>query len=88
MSRTPLKDRRLPAYTRGEDIANMVTHIIGGALGAIVLVLAVLIAARHGDMWGVVGSSIYGGSMVALYTGLQRLPRAAPRYGKKGAAGD
>ena len=58
MSRTPLKDRRLPAYTRGEDIANMVTHIIGGALGAIVLVLAVLIAARHGDMWGVVGSCI------------------------------
>ena len=83
MSRTPLKDRRLPAYTRGEDIANMVTHIIGGALGAIVLVLAVLIAARHGDMWDVVGSSIYGGSMVALYTVSSVYHGLRPGMGKK-----
>ncbi len=83
MSRTPLKDRRLPAYTRGEDIANMVTHIIGGALGAIVLVLAVLIAARHGDVWGVVGSSIYGGSMVALYTVSSVYHGLRPGMGKK-----
>ena len=35
MSRTPLKDRTLPGYTRGEDIANMVTHIVGGACGMV-----------------------------------------------------
>lgn len=68
MSRTPLKDRTLPAYTRREDMANMITHIVGGAIGAAVLVLAVVIAALHQNPWGVVGGSIYGFSMVALYT--------------------
>ena len=28
MQRTPLKDRKLPDYTRGEEIFNMVTHIV------------------------------------------------------------
>ena len=68
MSRTPLKDRTLPAYTRREDMANMITHIVGGAIGAAVLVLAVVIAALHQNPWGVVSGSIYGFSMVALYT--------------------
>ena len=68
MSRTPLKDRTLPAYTRREDMANMITHIVGGAIGAAVLVLAVVLAALHHNPWGVVGGSIYGFSMVALYT--------------------
>ena len=35
MSRTPLKERTLPAYTRGQEIANMVTHIVGGVCGAL-----------------------------------------------------
>ena len=47
IARTPLKDRVLPDYTRGEDIANMVTHIIGGVLGIVVLVLSVLVSAYH-----------------------------------------
>lgn len=29
--RTKLADRVLPAYTTGEEIFNMVTHIVGGA---------------------------------------------------------
>ena len=33
MKRTPLAERVLPDYTRGEEICNMVTHILGGALG-------------------------------------------------------
>ena len=32
--RIKLKDRMLPTYTKGEEIFNMVTHIVGGALGA------------------------------------------------------
>ncbi len=67
MTRTPLKNRKLPCYTRGEDIANMVTHIVGGAIGIGCLVLAVIIAALHGNAWGVVGGAIYGGCTVALY---------------------
>ena len=68
MSRTPLKDRTLPGYTRGEDIANMVTHIVGGAFGIAVLVISIIIAALHSNVWGVVGASIYGATMVVLYT--------------------
>ena len=68
IARTPLKDRVLPDYTRGEDIANMVTHIIGGVLGIVVLVLTVLVSALHHNVWGIVSSAIYGTSMIALYS--------------------
>ena len=68
MKRTKLKDRTLPDYSRGEEIANTVSHLVGGAFGVIVLVSCVLVAALYGDAWAVVGSSIYGGSMILLYT--------------------
>lgn len=68
MKRTKLADRRLPNYSRGEEIMNMVTHIVGGALGVTVLTLCVIRAALHGNAWGVVTSAIYGASMIALYT--------------------
>ena len=32
MERTKLDDRVLPNYTKGEEIANMVTHILGAVL--------------------------------------------------------
>ena len=32
MKRTKLDDRLLPDYTRGEEIFNMVTHIVGGCI--------------------------------------------------------
>jgi len=39
MKRTKLTDRTLPSYSRGEEITNMVTHIVGGVLGLCVLLL-------------------------------------------------
>ena len=83
MTRTPLKDRRLPDYTRGEDIANMVTHIIGGALGIAILVFAIIIPALHGNVWGVVGGSIYGASLVTLYSVSSVYHGLRPGMGKK-----
>jgi hemolysin III len=38
MPRTKLEDRCLPDYTRGEEIFNMVSHIVGGAFGIVALV--------------------------------------------------
>ena len=35
MKRTKLKDRILPKYTKGEEIFNYVTHIVGGAVGIV-----------------------------------------------------
>ncbi len=66
--RTPLNARRLPNYTRGQEIANMITHIVGGGLGVLILVAAVLISAFRQNVWGVVGGSIYGASLICLYT--------------------
>ena len=68
MTRTKLSDRELPDYTRGEELFNMISHITGGAFGIVALVLCVIVSALHGDAYAVVGSAIYGGSMVLLYT--------------------
>ena len=47
MTRTKLADRKLPDYTRGEEIFNMVSHIVGGGVGVVALVLCVIVAALH-----------------------------------------
>lgn len=68
MKRTKLRDRSLPDYTRGEEIFNTVSHIVGGSFGVIALLACVLRSALYGDAWDVVGSAIYGASMILLYT--------------------
>lgn len=83
MSRTPLKDRKLPDYTRGEDIANMVTHIVGGAMGVVTLVLGVILAALHRNVWGMVSVSVYGAAMIALYSVSSVYHGLKPGMGKK-----
>ena len=66
MKRTKLDDRVLPNYTRGEEIFNMVSHIVGGALGVVALVLCVIFSALHHNVYGVVASSIYGTSLMDM----------------------
>ena len=68
MTRTKLADRRLPDYTRGEEIFNMVSHIAGGGIGIIALVLCVVYSAIKGDPWAVVSCSLYGASLVFMYS--------------------
>lgn len=68
MKRTSLKNRKLPDYTRGEEIFNMVSHIVGGAFGIVALVLCLVSSILKGDPWSIVGSAVYGVSMVLLYT--------------------
>ena len=68
MKRQKLSDRTLPHYTKGEDILNMVSHIVGGAVGVAALTLCVIFAALHGNVYGVVSGAIYGASMIILYT--------------------
>ena len=54
MKRTKLSERRLPDYTRGEEIMNMVTHIVGGGLSVIMLILCVIRAAMHDNLCGII----------------------------------
>ena len=66
--RIKLADRVLPNYSRGEEIMNMVTHIVGGVLGVIALILCVTKAIVTENGWGVFSSVIYGVSLIVLYT--------------------
>ena len=68
MHRVKLADRVLPTYTKGEEIFNMVSHIVGGALGIAVLALCVIFSALHHNVYGIVSTSIYGVSLILLYT--------------------
>lgn len=68
MTRTKLKDRILPHYTRGEEIGNTLSHAIGIAFGLVVLISCLAISISKNDPWSVVGSAIYGISMLILYT--------------------
>ena len=68
MKRTKLIDRRLPDYTRGEEIFNMVSHIVGGGAGVAICALCVVKAFLNSDAYQIVGAFIYGFSMIILYT--------------------
>lgn len=68
MERTKLKDRILPVYTKGEEIFNMTSHIVGGVLGIVATVLCIVFAAVHGNTYGVISGAIYGVTMIILYT--------------------
>ena len=68
MKRTPIDERKLPDYTRGEETMNMVSHIVGGAIGIAVLVIGAVISLSKHDVWGTVSVLIYGLSMIWLYT--------------------
>lgn len=68
MKRTKLSDRQLPDYSRGEEIMNMVTHIVGGAIGIAALILCVIRAAWHGNLCGVITSAVYGTTMTTMFT--------------------
>ena len=68
MNRIKLIDRVLPTYTKGEEIFNMTSHIVGGALGIAATTLCIIFAALHDNVYGIISSAIYGFSMILLYT--------------------
>lgn len=81
--RIKLADRVLPSYTQGEEIMNMTTHIVGGALGVIALVLCVGKSMVSHNVWGVLSSMIYGVSLIVLYTMSSVYHGMRPGMGKK-----
>jgi hemolysin III len=52
----------------GEEIANAVTHGLGVALSAAGFVIMVALALRWGDAWRIASVTIYGITLVLLYT--------------------
>jgi hemolysin III len=53
--------------TRGEEIANAISHGAGVVMGLAALPMLVVAAARRDDMWQVVAGSIYATTIVLLY---------------------
>ena len=83
LKRTKLADRQLPNYSTGEEIMNTVTHIVGGAMGVAALTMCVMLAAQNRNIYGVIGSSIYGFCMIALYSVSSVYHSLRPGMGKK-----
>ncbi len=81
--RIKLCDRLLPSYSRGEEIMNMVTHIVGGGLGVLVLAACLIQAILGGNALSIVGAAIYGGTMVCLYAVSSVYHGLHPSTGKK-----
>jgi hemolysin III len=62
---------RLPrtrAYTRGEEIANWVTHGIGLAASIVGLTLLIVYSSLRGNAWHVVSFTVFGLTLLTLYT--------------------
>lgn len=66
--RTALKDRRLPDYTIGEELFNMISHIVGAAFGLAALSILVGRALWDHDFWAFSSGLVYGLMMILLYT--------------------
>ena len=58
----------LPRYTRGEELFNMITHIVGGGLGFVALIACVIVAGLHHNPIGIVSGIIYGFTVILLFT--------------------
>lgn len=47
---------------------NAITHLVGAALALVGLVALVIVSSLHGDAWRIVSVTIYGASLLVLYT--------------------
>ena len=55
-------------YTIKEEVWSSIIHGLGIALGIAALVILVAFSSVHGDAWAVVSTSIFGTTMILLYT--------------------
>jgi len=66
LAETSIKARR--AYTGVEEFFHCLSHGIGVALSSAMTAVLIVFAALYRDAWAIVGVSIFGASMVVLYT--------------------
>ncbi|MFC3884627.1 hemolysin III family protein [Bacillus songklensis] len=55
-------------FSKGEEIANSITHGIGALLSIAALVLLIVYSSLYGNAWHVVSFTLFGATMVLLYT--------------------
>lgn len=69
-SNAAIADTHLPpgrAYTRGEEIANWVTHGVGLAASIAGLTLLIIYSSLRGNAWHVVSFTVFGLALLTLY---------------------
>ncbi len=70
-------------FSKGEEIANAVSHGVGALLSIAALVLLIVFSSIYGSAWHVVSFTIYGSTMVLLYlcsTLVHSLPQGKAKY--------
>lgn len=74
---------RKARYTRGEEIAHSTTHGVGAVLAVVGLVLLIKRAAFAGDTHMLISFTIFGVSMVLLYTASSLYHALIPRRARR-----
>ena len=62
---------------------NMITHIVGGALGVVVLLSCVIKAALQDHFYGILSATIYGTTFITMFTISSVYHGLVPGMGKK-----
>lgn len=65
-------------FTLGEEVANAITHGVGMVFSIVGLVFLIIFSALYGSAWHIVSFTIFGATMVFLYTSstlLHSLPK-------------
>ena len=55
-------------FTDNEDLANAISHLAGVFLSIAALVIMIVFSSIHGTAWHIVSCSVFGASMIFLYT--------------------
>ena len=63
-----MKKSKKPAYTLAEELINSISHGTGALAAAGGMAVLIVFSTLQGDVWKVVSSSIYGATMIMLYT--------------------
>ena len=63
-----MKKSKKPAYTLAEELINSISHGTGALAAAGGMAVLIVFSTLQGDVWKVVSSSIYGATMIILYT--------------------
>ncbi|MGF7140181.1 PAQR family membrane homeostasis protein TrhA [Roseimarinus sediminis] len=56
-----------PRFSKGEELANAISHGIGLVLAIAATVIIIVVAVQNSDPWQIVSSSVFGATLVLLY---------------------
>lgn len=63
-----MKEKKITYYDPKEEKVNVISHAIGLILSVVALVLLVVFSSIYGSAWHIVSFSIYGASLIVLYS--------------------